>query len=103
MSMENRNMNRACSCRGERSERELMDIITKVSFAMDDTRLFLDTHPNCVEALEYFQKMHHIRHEAIKEYTERFGQIVSYHIDNCDAWDWNRAPLPWHSRKKGGC
>ncbi len=101
--MNNRNMNNNRMNRTERTERELMDIITKVSFAMDDTRLFLDTHPDCTEAMEYFQKMHRIRHEAVKEYTQRFGQIVSYHIDGCDSWDWNSAPLPWHSSKKGGC
>ena len=103
MSMENRSMN---SNRGNctvRTKNELLDIITKVSFAMDDTRLFLDTHPDCTEAMEYFQKMQCIRHEAIKEYTERFGQIVSYHMNECDKWDWNSAPLPWNMNKKGGC
>lgn len=104
MSMENRNMSNNRMRRSERTERELMDIITKVSFAMDDTRLFLDTHPDCTEAMEYFKKMHRIRHEAVKEYAQRFGQIESYHIDNDDdSWDWNSAPLPWHSSKKGGC
>ena len=33
------------------SKEKLMDIITKASFAMDDVKLFLDTHPNCMEAL----------------------------------------------------
>ena len=36
------------------SKEKLMDIITKASFAMDDVKLFLDTHPNCMEALEYY-------------------------------------------------
>lgn len=106
MSMENRNMNNMGNtrgCRNERTEVELMDIITKVSFAMDDTRLFLDTHPDCAEALEYFKKMQLIRHEAVREYTDRFGQIMSYHDGNCGSWDWNSAPLPWHSSRKGGC
>lgn len=105
MSMENRNMNNARGgCKPERTEKELMDIITKVSFAMDDTRLYLDTHPDCAEALDYFKKMQVIRHEAVREYTERFGQIMSYHAGGgCDAWDWNSAPLPWLSNKKGGC
>ena len=33
------------------SKEKLMDIITKASFAMDDVKLFLDTHPNCMEAI----------------------------------------------------
>ncbi len=103
MKMESRNMNNSRGCRNERTEKELMDIITKVSFAMDDTRLYLDTHPDCPEALEYFKKMQNLRHEAVREYTEKFGQIMSYHAGSCDDWNWNSAPLPWHSGKKGGC
>ncbi len=102
MSCDNRNMN-SDNRRPMRSKEELMDLITKVSFVMDDTRLFLDTHPDCEEALEYFKKMHRIRHELIKEYTERFGQIVSYHIAEDNDWDWNRPPQPWNSSRKAGC
>lgn len=103
MSMENRSMNNNRGNRSSRTASELMDIITKVSFAMDDTRLFLDTHPDCSEAMEYFRRMHRIRHEAEREYTERFGQVVSYHIDGCDTWDWNSGPLPWRSSRRGDC
>lgn len=35
--------------------RELMDWINVVSFAVDDVKLFLDTHPGCEEALEYLR------------------------------------------------
>ena len=43
---------------------DLMKIITQASFAMDDTRLFLDTHPNCTEAITFHQKMEKVRQEA---------------------------------------
>ncbi len=100
MSCENRiNFN----CNNMRSKDELMDLITKVSFAMDDTRLFLDTHPDCHEAMEYFNKMKLLRYALIKEYTERFGSLVAYYPSECDPWDWNAKPLPWLSKKKGGC
>jgi len=102
MSNENRNVNNR-SCHTMRSREELMDILTKVSFAMDDTRLFLNTHPNCKEAMEYFHKMQRIRHEIMKELTERFGPISSYHVAECDEWQWNNLPHPWLSKKKGGC
>lgn len=36
------------------SRRELMEWINVVSFAVDDVKLFLDTHPCDAEALEYF-------------------------------------------------
>ena len=33
-------------------KKELLEWINIVSFAVDDVKLFLDTHPNCPEALE---------------------------------------------------
>ena len=36
---------------GEISRQELLNHIGKISFSMDDLRIFLDTHPNCSEAL----------------------------------------------------
>lgn len=85
------------------SKDELMNVITKVSFAMDDTRLFLDTHPNCSEAMDFFKKMQKIRYDAIREYTENYGPITGYNIGCEDAWLWNDAHIPWGASKKGGC
>mgnify|MGYP000084446899 CR=1 FL=1 len=43
------NENRPC-------KKELLEWINIVSFAVDDVKLFLDTHPNCPEALEFFDE-----------------------------------------------
>lgn len=86
-----------------RSREELMDIISKVSFAMDDTRLFLDTHPDCKEAMEYFRKMQLIRKEALREYTDRYGAVCAYDMGPSDMWMWNDRNHPWLSSRKGGC
>ena len=102
MSMENRYINNH-PCPTMKTKAELDMDITKVSFAMDDTRLYLDTHPNCMEALEYFKKPQMIRHQLIKEYTERFGPVYSYNIGDSDSWHWNHGSFPWTSSKKGRC
>ena len=47
----------------------LLHKINEASFAMDEARLFLDTHPNCMEALEYFQNMCAVREKMVKEYA----------------------------------
>lgn len=73
----------------------LMKIITQASFAMDDVKLFLDTHPSCKEALEYYKKAKKVREEAWEEYTQRFGPLSSYEVDNMECWDWNKGPMPW--------
>lgn len=79
--------------------KKLLSIIDKASFAMDDTRLFLDTHPDCKEAVAYFKKMEKIRNEAIKEYEIHCGPILSYHTSDAGdgSWNWNEGPLPWNN------
>ena len=61
------NENRPC-------KKELLEWINIVSFAVDDVKLFLDTHPNCTEALEFFDEFKKQRVQALK--------AVSYtHLD----------------------
>ena len=79
---------------------ELMDIINKSSFAMDDTRLYLDTHPFDNEARNYFNKMEQIRHQAKTTYEANFGPLTSYSPDMSNVREWNKGPWPWQS---GGC
>ena len=39
----------------EKDRMSLLYKINEASFAMDEARLFLDTHPNCEEALAYYR------------------------------------------------
>ena len=84
------------------SRNELLDIIDKTSFAMDDARLFLDTHPDCREAMSYFAHMQEKRKAAIREYTEMYGPIISYDVAPCDMWKWNMGPWPWQASYRDG-
>ena len=43
---------------------ELLEWINVVSFAVDDVKLFLDTHPCNMEALEYFEEFKKQRVQA---------------------------------------
>ena len=49
---------------------ELMEWINIVSFAVDDVKLFLDTHPCNTEALEYFEEFKRIT-KAEKDFYSR--------------------------------
>ena len=92
-----------CSFRPEpRTDgRSLFEQIGDVSFAMDDLRLFLDTHPNCAEALSLFNEYKRLRHELIARYTEACGSLVSYYPDSENGWTWNDGPMPWQTEVKG--
>ena len=46
---------------------ELMNRINAASFAVDDVKLFLDTHPCDKDAMEYFEKNQEMRKCALRE------------------------------------
>lgn len=79
----------------DRSKEQLFSIITEASFALDDARLFLDTHPFDKEALEYYSKYEEVRNQALKEYRDCFGPIVSYDVNPDNVWTWINEPWPW--------
>ena len=90
----------SCNCH-EMNRRELFEYINQISFAVDDVKLFLDTHPGNQEALEYFQKYKEKRMEALKEYAEVSGPLnVDTVSEHSDCWNWINEPWPW---QEGGC
>lgn len=82
--------------------RDLLDKIYRVSFALDDTKLFLDTHPCDKEALEFFEKYAEERRCALREYAKYYGPLTldSMDLDSCERWNWINEPWPW---QEGGC
>ena len=78
----------SCNCH-EMNRRELFEYINQISFAVDDVKLFLDTHPENQKALDYFQKYKEKRMEALKEYAEVYGPLtVDTVSENSDCWNW---------------
>ena len=45
------------------NRRQLLNHINEVSFAVDEVKLYLDTHPCDTEALEYFREMSNHRNQ----------------------------------------
>ena len=59
-----------------------MKIITQTSSALDDTRLFLDTHPNCQEAIMFYNKVQKTRESAWREYVDNFVPLTFYEVND---------------------
>ncbi len=74
---------------------KLMQYIEEISFAMDDVVLYLDTHPNDQNALNYYEKIRVLRQQAVDSYTEHCGPLTFRDIKNCDYWAWVKQPWPW--------
>ena len=77
------------------SRQELLQWINAVSFAVNDVTLFLDTHPDDAEALEYFEEFRTQRTRALQEYSRNYGPLT---IDTVNAG--SGAHRAGHGRKE---
>lgn len=77
----------------------LMSWLNMVSFSVYDLALFLDTHPNDNEAMDYFNHLNKLRNQAIKDYTNAYGPLVLDRYVAEDCYKWSKQPWPW----EGGC
>ena len=78
---------------------ELMTKIQKLAFAKVEAELFLDTHPECRQALEYFKEVVKNLKEATEEYSAKYGPITSAGVEG-DKWTWADGAWPWHLGKE---
>lgn len=77
-------------------QKNLRFYIDAVSFAALDASLYLDSHPNDKEALEYFNHYNRARQQALKEYAMRFGPLNLDTVQSEDCtWKWATQPWPW--------
>ena len=76
----------------------LMKQINEASFAMDDVSLYLDTHPNCSNALRYYKEAVTMRKSAMDAYERQFGPLMIENV-TCGEWNWVTEKWPW----EGGC
>ena len=74
---------------------KLRHYIDVVSFVVDDTKLFLDTHPHHREALEYFENYNKARNRAVAEYSAQFGPLVISEVSCDNEFEWATQPWPW--------
>ncbi len=79
----------------QRAKKAALDEIGRISFTVDELRLYLDTHPCDKEALQMIQAHCARRHTLIENYTENFGPICAYMPGACNGWTWNEGPMPW--------
>lgn len=101
-------LNCTCNCtcqKGMPSRRELMELINQSSFAVYEMLLYLDTHPDDMDAMAYFQKQSCIRRDAMQQYAQLYGPLTMDLVDDtrCDTWEWMMQPWPWEVTQKGRC
>ena len=78
------------------SAREAMKKVQQLAFMKTETELFLDTHPDCRQALEYYHKILGELEAAKMEYVAKYGPITADE-SSTERWNWVESPWPWHN------
>ena len=77
------------------NQKELYEWIMMLGFCAVDMMLYLDTHPDDEEALNYFNQCTALYNAAKQSYQGQFGQLNAFSEQERSSWDWNTAPMPW--------
>lgn len=77
------------------TQRMLLQRIYESSFAMDDLILYLDTHPDDVEALSYYQYVVGMRDGSMEAYENQFGPLMADAVTDHTRWTWLTETWPW--------
>ena len=73
----------------------LMDI-QKVDFMLVDLNLFLDTHPDCAEALQEHANLVNISQKLRSSYEQQYGSLMTMTWEqSTGCWSWIEEPWPW--------
>lgn len=89
--MTNRNNN----CSNNSDRKALLRKIQVYGFALYDTALFLDSHPDDNGALDYYDKMSAAYNQAKMQYEDTFGPLMITNVDTDNGWSWTAFPWPW--------
>lgn len=74
---------------------QLLCAVQIAGFAVDDAKLYLDTHCDDPEALENMIKYQAMLEKATKEYETVYGPLNANTPDNLGKWRWSCGPWPW--------
>ena len=77
------------------SRATLMRQIQQHGFALVEANLYLDCHPYCKKAIEYFKCQKALYDKYVAEYENNFGPLTAHASYDCEEWKWVKEPWPW--------
>ncbi|MBZ5749095.1 MULTISPECIES: spore coat protein CotJB [Metabacillus] len=70
--------------------------IQEVDFVLVELTLYLDTHPNDLQALQQFNQFTLKSKQLKQSFEAKFGMLQQFGGSFADAnWSWGTAPWPW--------
>ena len=78
---------------------ELMKKIQAISFAKVETELYLDAHPECTPALDYYKELCQEYDNLVSIYENTVAPLT-HESAAMDSWKWVSKPWPWQYEKE---
>ena len=74
--------------------------LRELEFALLETNLYLDTHPNSRKALDYYKNVKAARDIMYEDYVKNNGPMFAADVRQ-DNWSWVDMPWPWQNDMEG--
>lgn len=73
----------------------LLEKIRELRFVKTELELYLDTHPTCPTALDYYMQTVKALDALTEQYTGTYGPLVAEDSADTSRWSWIDGPWPW--------
>ena len=95
--------NKFCSCLNVESGNNvqgfegqaMLERIRSLSFVKAELELYLDTHPRCRVALDYYYQTVDALTKLTDEYQAKYGPLTAMGSTGNEEWAWIKEPWPW--------
>lgn len=73
-----------------------LEELQTIDFVIVELALYLNTHPNDVDAIRQYNESVQLRKAVVKKFEKAFGALTSFGFSySKHPWDWKEAPWPW--------
>ena len=69
--------------------------LMSLDFKLYDLQLYLNTHPDDIEAIEAYRELAEEAEMAKKKYEEEYGPLTAKNAAIDCEWVWIKNPWPW--------
>lgn len=77
-------------------QKKMLLKIQELSFTLVDLNLFLDTHPDCQQALIDYNNLTQEILKLKHTYQMKYGPLTNFgHCPSKYPWQWVKGPWPW--------
>lgn len=74
----------------------LLEELQAVDFVLVELTLYLDTHPEDLQAIEQYNQCAKTRKLIANQFEAQFGPLLQYgHSYSRYPWQWDDTPWPW--------